>query len=274
MKLLADSGSTKTKFAAVANGDTKYILTDGINPYYQTADEITSCLKTQLLPQLSAPEAVESIEFYGAGCAPEDKIAIVRNALQTLFPDAKVFVGSDLLGAAKALCGENEGIACILGTGSNSCHYDGEKIVKNVSPLGFILGDEGSGAVLGKLLVADVLKHQAPEEICGKFFEKYKLAASDIIDRVYRQKFPNRFLASFAPFVSENIGHPYCQQLVYRNFTAFIERNLRQYPAGLPVHFTGSIAYHFKPILIQALTAAHLTVGIITKEPLEMLVGH
>lgn len=273
MRIIADSGSTKTKFALVEGGVVKYVLTAGINPYYQSGEEIILTLKTQLLPEVAKPESVQNIEFYGAGCGPADKIAIVRDALQSVFTDAAIIVASDLVGAAKALCGDKPGIACILGTGSNSCHYDGEKIVQNVSPLGFILGDEGSGAVLGKLLVADILKNQAPKSLADRFFRKYNYTSAEIIDKVYRKPFPNRFLASLTPFISENIDDAYCHSLVYNSFKAFIERNLRQYPAGLPVHFTGSVAYYFRTILEEAMTASGLKLGRIVREPIELLVS-
>lgn len=272
MRIVADSGSTKTKFAIVSGGVARYVLTDGINPYYQSCDDIITTLKSQLLPRVEEPDDVKCIEFYGAGCGPADKIAIVRDALQSVFVYASILVASDLLGAAKALCAGEPGIACILGTGSNSCYYDGEKIAQNVSPLGFILGDEGSGAVLGKLLVADILKNQAPPKIIEKFFAKYGFTSAEVVDKVYRKPFPNRFLASLAPFLSENIEHAYCHNLVYNSFNSFIDRNLRQYPAGLPVHFTGSVAYHFSTILQEALADRGVKLGIIVQDPLAMLV--
>lgn len=272
MKLIADSGSTKTKFAILDSGVITYALTDGINPYYQSGEDIVTTLRTQLLTKIARPGDVKCIEFYGAGCGPADKIAIVRDALQSVFADASIIVASDLLGAAKALCGDEPGIACILGTGSNSCHYDGEKIVQNVSSLGFIIGDEGSGAVLGKLLVADILKNQAPKSVRDKFFARYSYTPADIIDRVYRKPFPNRFLASFAPFLSENIDVTYCHSLVYNSLKSFTDRNLRQYPAGLPVHFTGSVAYYFRAILEDVMAASGLKIGRIIKEPMELLV--
>jgi len=267
MRIIADSGSTKTKFAIIKAGvETRFVLTDGINPFYQSTDDIIATLRSQLLPEIVG-EAIEEVEFYGAGCTAE-KAPIVKEAIKTLFPDANIFVGSDLLGAAKALCGDKPGIACILGTGSNSCLYDGEKIVQNVSPLGFILGDEGSGANLGKLLVADILKNQAPEDIRDKFFKKYGLTAADIIDRVYRKQFPNRFLASFAPFLSENIDNDYCRALVYNAFVSFIRRNLKHYPDGYAVSFTGSVAYYFKDILEKAVKDEGMTIGTIMQAPL------
>lgn len=268
MRIIADSGSTKTLFIITDGDERKEVFTSGINPYYQSEEEIVETLANQLVPNLNGDaDMVSFIEFYGAGCN-EVKAPIVERAIKTVFVSADVIVGSDLLGAAKGLCGNSAGITCILGTGSNSCFYNGNEIVKNVSPLGFILGDEGSGAVLGKLLVADIFKNQAPAEICNKFATHYGFTAADVIDKVYRQPFPNRYLAGFAPFIYENIDNEYCHNLVYNAFISFIQRNLKQYDCSTPVHFTGSIAYYFKDILAEALKAEGMTLGIIKKTPL------
>ncbi|MCQ2350802.1 MAG: ATPase [Paludibacteraceae bacterium] len=272
MKIIADSGSTKTKFAVVSdNGDVKYVLTDGINPYYQSGEEIQKCLNTQLLPNIDTPDKVLTVEYYGAGCSVADKIETVKYAIKSIFPFASVTVGSDMIGAAKALCGYEKGIACILGTGSNSCFWDGTKIIQNVPALGFIIGDEGSGGVLGKLLVADILKNQAPKDIQDLFFKKFNMDAAYIVDRIYKQPFPNRFLASFAPFLSENIEHQYCHTLVYNSFCSFINRNLKQYPHGYKVNFTGSVAYYFKDILATAIADCGMELGLIEREPMQRL---
>ncbi|MCQ2370135.1 MAG: ATPase [Paludibacteraceae bacterium] len=272
MKIIADSGSTKTKFAVVSdNGDVNFVLTDGINPYYQSGDDIQKCLSTQLLPNIKIPEKVTSVEFYGAGCSVTDKIETVKYAIKSIFPFASVTVGSDMIGAAKALCGKDKGIACIMGTGSNSCFWDGTKIIQNVPALGFIIGDEGSGGVLGKLLVADILKNQAPKDIQELFYSKYNMDAAYIVDRIYKQPFPNRFLASFAPFLSENINNQYCYNLVYNSFCSFINRNLKQYPSGYKANFTGSVAYYFRNILAKAIADCGMELGIIEREPMQRL---
>jgi len=269
MKIIADSGSTKTLFLLIEHNREHFVTTDGINPFYQNIEDIEKTITNQLLPQIEKKESVESIEFYGAGCTTE-KSAIVKDALLNIFPDANIFVGSDLLGAAKALCGNNPGIACIIGTGSNSALYDGEKIVANVSPLGYILGDEASGAYLGKLLVADIFKNQAPASIIEKFYKKYNISSAEIIDRVYRKPFPNRFLASFAPFISENLDDEYCKALVTSSFKNFIRRNIKQYPTkNIPINFVGSIAYYFKDILKEVIEDEGLIMGIIKKSPLQ-----
>ena len=206
MILIADSGSTKTDWCIVFNGTSvKRMGTKGINPFFQSEEEIQQELTHSLLPQL--PEgAINSVFFYGAGCTPE-KAPVLRRAIADSLPViGNIKAYSDMLAAARGLCGHEAGIACILGTGSNSCFYNGEEIVNNISPLGFILGDEGSGAVLGKLLVGDVLKNQLPPAIKEAFLKQFGLTAPEIIDRVYRQPFPNRFLASLSPFLAQHLS--------------------------------------------------------------------
>jgi len=209
MILIADSGSTKTNWVLSQKGACiQTVNTPGINPYFQSETEIADHIGETLIPQLNIPlEDIKAIYFYGAGCTL-DKAEIVKNALSLHFPINHIEVNSDLLGAARGICGKAAGIACIMGTGSNSCFYDGNQIVKNISPLGFILGDEGSGAVLGKLLVGDLLKEILPATIKEKFLSQFNLTPAQIIDKVYRQSFPNRFLASLSPFLAENIHEP------------------------------------------------------------------
>ena len=208
--------------------------------------------------------------FYGAGCTPEKKI-LVQNALETVFRKAEVFVASDMLGAARGLLGHHAGVACILGTGSGSCFYNGETIEWCVPSLGFILGDEGSGAVLGKQLVSDLLKNQLGDDLKEVFLKDYNTSVADIIDRVYRQPFPNRFLAQLSRFCAEHLDDPRIQQLVYEHFVRFIRRNLVQYKTEQPIGFVGSIAYFYRPILEEAMKAEGLDIGLIMKDPIEGL---
>ncbi|WP_373830478.1 BadF/BadG/BcrA/BcrD ATPase family protein, partial [Bacteroides heparinolyticus] len=196
MILIADSGSTKTDWCVVENGELlQQIFTKGTNPFFQSEEEISNEIATTLLPRLKSDEP-DAVYFYGAGCGFPDKIATMRRAIaQHLKVKGEIEVNTDMLAAARGLCGHTPGIACIMGTGSNSCYYNGQDIVANVSPLGFILGDEGSGACLGKLLVGDLLKNQMTPGLKEKFLKQFDLTPADIIDRVYRQPFPNRFLA-------------------------------------------------------------------------------
>lgn len=275
MLLIADSGSTKTDWCIVLN-DTliKRIETKGMNPFFQSEEEIRQALTVSLLPQL--PEGTfNSVHFYGAGCTLE-KAPVLRRAIADSLPVVgNIKAHSDMLAAARGLCGHEAGIACILGTGSNSCFYDGKEIVSNISPLGFILGDEGSGAVLGKLLIGDVLKNQLPPAIKEAFLKEFDLTAPEIIDRVYRQPFPNRFLASLSPFIARHLEEPALRALVFNSFTAFLRRNVMQYDYGhYPVHFIGSVAHCYKEILQEAAQETGVSIGKILQSPMEGLISY
>lgn len=275
MILIADSGSTKTDWCVVLDGTPiKRIVTKGINPFFQSEEEIQQELTISLLPQL--PEGtVNSVYFYGAGCTPE-KAPILRRAIaDSLSVVGNIKAHSDMLAAARGLCGHEAGIACILGTGSNSCFYNGEDIVSNISPLGFILGDEGSGAVLGKLLVGDILKNQLSPAIKEAFLKQFDLTAPEIIDRVYRQPFPNRFLASLSPFIAQHLEEPAIHALVFNSFTAFLRRNVMQYDyEKYPVHFIGSVAACYEEILQEAALETGIRIGKILQSPMEGLIQY
>jgi len=273
MVLIADSGSTKTHWCITENGKIlKEIFTDGINPFYQSQQDIVVLLDSQLVPHLQ-DFPIDEIYFYGAGCSFPEKKLIVAQALIRFFGAATVEIQSDLLGAARSLLQHEAGIACILGTGSNSCYYDGKEITQNVSPLGFILGDEGSGAVLGKLFVADCLKNQMPEWIRDKFMDEYKLTPAEILDRVYKQPFPNRFLAKFTPFLLSHLEEPQIFNLVFDAFDAFFMRNIMQYPLkDTKIGFVGSVAHYFRDTL-EIVAAEHgLMISEIKQSPMEGLV--
>lgn len=276
MILLADSGSTKTDWGLVENGKlVKRLRTSGMNPFQMSEEAITEEIKTHLVPELPGT-VLDEVHFYGAGCTKEKQPIVERALRANLTINGECEVASDMLGAARGICGHKPGIACILGTGSNSCSYDGKNLVKNVSPLGFILGDEGSGAVLGKLLVGDVLKNQMPEAISKRFFEKYKLTSAEIIDRVYRQPKPNTFLASFVPFLEENIDEPKIYNLVKESFRSFLRRNVMQYDGWqtLPIGFNGSIAKIYKKPLLEALEEEGMHLGRIIQAPMEAMVEY
>ncbi len=276
MILIADCGSTKTDWCLCEKGEVKArVFTSGMNAVMLTEEEMRQRIATELLPQLEgySPDAVF---FYGAGClAPEICGNVARALGDNLSSAVTIDVHSDLLASARALCGHQPGIACIMGTGSNSCYYDGKTICDNVSPLGYILGDEGSGAVLGKLLVGDVLKRQLPEALCEKFLRQYELDRLTIITRVYKEPAANRFLASVSPFLLENINEPSIRAIVMSSFTAFFMRNVMNYAEAktLPVSFVGSIAWHYREILTEAAEACGLKTGIILKSPMDGLVA-
>ena len=277
MILIADSGSTKTDWCVVENGQPiQQISTKGINPFFQSEEEISNEIATSLLPQLKT-NALDAVYFYGAGCGFPDKIAMIHRAItKHLQIKREVEVNTDMLAVAHGLCQHEAGIACIMGTGSNSCYYDGKQIVSNVSPLGFILGDEGSGAVLGKLLVGDILKNQMTPELKEKFLKQFSLTPADIIDRVYRKPFPNRFLASLSPFLAQNIDEPCIHALVLGSFKSFLKRNVMQYEnfRNSKVHFIGSVAFYYKTILAEAAQEMNIQLGTIIKSPMEGLIKY
>ncbi len=275
MILVADSGSTKTTWCIISrhDNDGDSCQTAGINPFLQSEEEISSCLQQEFSLSRGPFGAVY---FYGAGCANPEKIEKVKRVLADFFKSDQISVNSDLMAAARSLCGDNPGIAAIMGTGSNSCYYDGKVIKKHVPPLGYILGDEGSGSVLGRKLLSDLLKNQLPADITEDFFEKYKFEPAEILDRVYRQPFPNRFMAGFTRFMAENIDHPSIYKLVKSSFAEFFVRNISQYPeaTGMPVNFTGSICWHFGEVLKAAAGENGFRTGTITRAPMEGLVEY
>ncbi len=275
MILIADSGSTHTTWQiSDCTIITKEVQTPGINPFFQTDDEINALILQSVVPALSS-YSIDAIYFYGAGCAFQEQKTMIATILQNHYPTASIEVESDLLGAARGLFQHERGIACILGTGSNSCEYDGTIITKNVSPLGYILGDEGSGAVLGKLFIADCLKHQIPDWLCDKFMDEYELTPAIILDRVYKQPFPNRFLASVTPFLLTHIEEPSIFNLVFDSFEAFILRNIAHYNTNeLAIGFIGSIAWHFKDVLEIVCSEHQLDIITITDTPMDGLRIH
>ena len=283
MILIADSGSTKVHWCLMAaNGHTAEFITDGINPLFQTSDAMRNSICNQLLPQMASmlwAGTVSHVFFYGAGCTPE-KSPFVEKAIESVFKKAKVFVASDMLGATRGLLGHGKGVACILGTGSNSCLYDGEQIVKNVPSLGFILGDEGSAATLGKRLVSDLLKNQLGDDLKERFLSQYAINQADVIEHVYRQPFPNRWLANLARFCAENIDDPRIHDLVYDHFAQFVKRNISQYytseeqKQSMPVGFVGSIAFYYRPVLEQVMSDYGFRVGQILQDPIPGLVEY
>ncbi|MBP5770080.1 MAG: ATPase [Bacteroidaceae bacterium] len=276
MKLIVDSGSTKTSWLLQRSGEESPFLvhTAGLNPVRDHDDTLQAVIceaSTLLHLESRSKSPLRDIHFYGAGCIPPFSERI-RLLLERTFPQATIHVESDLLGAARALCRNDEGIACILGTGSNSCLYDGKSIVQNVSPLGWILGDEGSGAVLGKHLVSDLLKGQLPIVLRQAFEQRFSLTQTDIIEAVYRQPQPNRFLASLVPFLTEHRGEDCIHDFLIKHFRAFFVRNVTTYQRyDLPVHFVGGIAYQFENELRDAAHSENYKVGHILRNPIESL---
>ena len=273
MILIADSGSTKTDWALQsASGSWERFHTQGINPFHQDRAVIAGILRQELLPKLN-PDEVSCVYFYGSGVRPElESVMVVL--LQEAFPQAKqVEAHSDLLGAARALCGHNHGISSILGTGANSCLYDGETIIQNTPALGYILGDEGSGGVLGKHFLHELYKGVLSENIRSEFEREYSLTMADVIQRVYREPMPNRFLASLAPFIHRHLSDKGVRQIVIDNFRDFFRYNIRPYNhPEMPVSCVGSIAFFFRDQLSEAAEREGFTLGTILCSPIEGLI--
>jgi len=269
MIIVADSGGSKI--------DWRFLKTDrtiaqanspGFNPYYQPIDHLKKIIKESLLPQINEP--VTKIFYYGTGVSSEKNQQLIQLAFVEHFGAAKIEIGWDLLAAARALCGQEAGIACILGTGSNSCQYDGKEIVENVANLGWILADEGSGSYLGKQIVFDYFRKNMPETLAGQFHARFPWTREEVLEKVYQQEKPSAFLASFAKFIFQHLKEPYCYKLVYKSFSDFYENNVMKYPdyKNLKVHFTGSIAFYFSDVLRQVANDKGITVKNILEGPI------
>ena len=272
MQITADSGSTKTTWLINDSDKSWKITTQGINPFHMSCDMMERIIKEELISSQDFPtlDAIHDIAFYGAGCTKE-KSPILKSILQKLFASAtNIEVDSDILGAAKALFGNKEGIACILGTGANSCLYNGEKITANVSPMGYILGDEGSGAVLGKTFINMLYKGINDKGLIEDFENETGLKQPDIIQKVYREQMPNRFLASFAPFIHKHTDVEWVDTMVIECLKSFFRNNTKHYQRpDLECSFVGSIAYHFERQLREGAASESVHIGKILKEPLQ-----
>ena len=276
MILLADSGSTKTRWVLLNNGKIMMDLTtEGFNPYYYDQKELEKILYDRLHKHLR-PETVLKIYFYGAGCSTKNNCLLIKNALKKLFANAGIFTGHDLEGAAVSLLQDKKGIACILGTGSNSCMWDGEKIIFNVPSLGFMLGDEGSGTYIGKLLLQKLLSGDADKELTEKFFKEYDLDFESALHKIYGEPNPNRFMSSLSKFTGDNIHYDDCRLVVTTAFNDFINKHISKYPdyKNQQVSFTGSVAYYFSDILKEVLQKHGILLGVISKNPMDGIVEY
>ena len=272
MMIIADSGSTKTDWIIVDENQKSISMeTKGVNPFFQNTDNIYKDLENKFAPKVK--EIIKEVYFYGAGCLKNETDYIVKDALIRIFPNAKITVEDDMLGAARAVLINKPGIACILGTGANSCQYDGENVVDKVPTLGFILGDEGSGAYLGKIFLNNYFKRAIPADLRKKIDKELKLEMPKVLSAIYREEYPGRKLAEFSNFFKDNIQHPYIQALVRKGFDAFLSKNVEQYEGYqyMPVSFVGSIAFYYSDFLQEVAKARGITIGAIIKKPIEGL---
>ncbi len=273
--LIADSGSTKCEWCLISNGRKQRIETQGASPYFLNEPAFASLMQKELLPALKK-KIPDEIYFYGTGLAAAGNRSMYRRAIRKVFPDAVIEVEHDLTGASRALCGKNKGIVAILGTGSNSGYYNGKKIVRNSPGLGYVLGDEGSGAYLGKKVLQYYLYKTFDADLHNKFFKKYGVVASDILDSVYKKPLPNRYIASFAMFLAENRGHYMIENIIEDGLWDFFSAHLSHYPESgkVPVYFTGSVSFGFQDILKELCKTFNWQPGKILAKPMEGLIAY
>lgn len=275
MIAIVDSGSTKSSWVFVDKSLKQYeYKTVGFNPYYQNSEEIYLAIANDLLAQILSKEPITDIYFYGAGCERDSQKEIVAEGLQKAFPSTNVTIDHDMLAAARSLFGNTGGIACIAGTGANTCCYDGNKIIENIYSPGLALGDEGSGGFLGKMLARDYLRKALPEYLMEEF-EKYTPdRKEDILDKVYKKPFPNRYLASLAPFVIQHQKDPYMFQMAYENFQGLFDKCIQRYEKHkiLPIRFIGSVAAHLSPILKKVAEDKGLKIDKVVANPMEGMI--
>ncbi|MBI3884065.1 MAG: N-acetylglucosamine kinase [Sphingobacteriales bacterium] len=275
IKLIADSGSTKAAWCLLDGKKKKTFYTQGISPYFLSADQIKNILELELKAKMKGVEPDE-IYYYGTGCSDPVNVKLIKQAISKVFTAKKISVDHDLMGAAKALCGDEKGVACILGTGSNSCYYNGKKVVKNSPGLGFILGDEGSGAYLGKKVIQYYLYNTFDADLMERFKAKYNTSSAEILEAVYKNALPNRYLASFTSFLVENRGHYMIENIIEDGFNDFFFNHIYKYRESwlMPINFVGSVAYGFKDVLKEMCAVYELQLGKVLKSPMDGLIKY
>ncbi|MEI7627103.1 MAG: N-acetylglucosamine kinase [Bacteroidota bacterium] len=273
--LIADSGATKCEWCLIENGKKKKFSTTGISPYFLNAEQIEQLLIKQLVPKLK-DALINEVHFYGTGLSNQNNVAILKSVLKKLFRKAKISIETDLTAAARALCGKEKGIACILGTGSNSCFYNGRKIIKNSPGIGFILGDEGSGSYLGKKVIQYYLYQTFDEELMTSFEKRFLTNPIEILENVYKKPMANRYLASFAIFLAENRGHYMIENIIEDGLNDFFFAHIYKYKESWthPINFIGSVAYGFKDVLQELCNGYELELGKVMKAPMKGLIEY
>ncbi len=275
VKLIADSGSTKAEWCLLQGKKHKTFLTQGLSPYFLDGPQIIATLQQELLPSLGKLR-IDEVYFYGTGCKALSNRRMVKAALQKVFPEAVIQVDVDLFGAARAVCGNKPGVACILGTGSNSCYFNGRKIVKNSPGLGYVLGDEGSGAYMGRKVLQYYLYNTFDEDLRARFDATYLTNASEILDNVYKKPLANRYLASHALFLAENRGHYMVENIIEDGLNDFFFHHIIKYREAwtLPVHFVGGVAFGFRDVVNELCSNYEITLGRILQNPMEGLIEY
>lgn len=275
IKLILDSGSTKTEWCILKGRKPLIFTTQGMSPYFVDAAGMEEIISREALPNLKKM-SVNEIYFYGTGCKSVENARMVKKVFQKIFKGANVAVDNDLSGAAKSLCGHEKGIACILGTGSNSCYFNGKRIAKNSPGIGYVLGDEGSGAYLGKKVIQHFLYNIFDDDLRSRFDARFLTTPSGILEAVYKKPLPNRYLASFAIFLAENRGHYMIENIIEDGLNDFFFTHIIRYreSSHLPVHFTGGIAFGFRDVIQELCKGYGLNIGNIYKSPMEGLIRY
>jgi N-acetylglucosamine kinase-like BadF-type ATPase len=273
--LIADSGATSTKWCVISDELTKSYYTEGLNPYYHTTQSISNVINTDLLPKLEDYH-IDEIHFYGAGCDTPEKDEDIYKPLSAAFPDASIQVEHDLLGSARACFMDKPGIACILGTGSNSCLYDGENVIEHIESLSFILGDEGSAGYFGKKLLNSYFRYEIPDELRKELELKYNMDLNYVVSGVYDKQQPSRFVASYAQFLGEHEDHPFAKSILREGFENFINRILKSYTdwESHKVSFVGSVAFAHQELIKEILKKEGFTPGSFFRNPLDRLIEY
>lgn len=274
MKIIADSGSTKTEWVVLKNKqEINNCITQGYNPNYFPKSVLQNGIEVSLLPLINADD-VHEVFFYGSGCSSKSNNSTVKGVLFECFPNAEIHVEHDLLGAARGLCGHEAGIACIMGTGSNSCYYDGKSVIENIESVGWMFGDKGSGTHIGKLFIEAFLKSECPQYLAEKFTEATGLEFEDVLSRIYKDNAPQLLFSQTSPFVGKNISDPFMENIVRRSIREFFEENVCKYHMAhkLPINCTGSVAQAFEDITRMEAQKLNLTIGEIIQKPMEGLI--
>lgn len=274
-KLIADSGSTKCEWCLIHDGKRRQVITQGISPYFLSGEQVKNLVIKELLPKIKG-HLVEDVFFYGTGCKSPANRKMMKKALAQVFEGAEIIVELDLMGAARALCGTGKGIVCILGTGSNSCYFNGKRIVTNSPGLGYVLGDEGSGAYLGKKVLQYYLYKTFDEDLNYRFNDRFKTDDAEILDHIYKQPLPNRYMASFAIFLADNRGHYMIENIIEDGINDFFFQHICKYRESwrLPIHFVGGVAHGFRDVVEELCNTYELEMGQVLKTPMEGLVKY
>lgn len=275
VKLIADSGSTKCDWCLISDGKKKRFFSQGMSPYFLGSNQIIEILQKEVFPKVGK-HVVTEVFYYGTGCKSPVNRKVLQKALKSIFSEATIAVDHDLMGAARALCGNDKGIACILGTGSNSCFFNGKKIVKNSPGIGYVLGDEGSGAYLGKKVLQYYLYKTFDEELAVRFNTKFNTSDVEILENIYKKPLPNRYMASFAIFLAENRGHYMIENIIEDGLNDFFFQHICKYSESwnLPIHFTGSVAYGFKDVIKDLCGTYELELGNVIRNPMDGLIKY